>query len=150
MHQRSCCNDESCETNLATTASPTCKACGSEGLPVDPITLKALFTADALRRGVPPEPRFCPDPNCPIVYFGSTGTFTEEDLTVRVHGKHPTDDAVPVCYCFEYTPAFIRKEKGAASKAIAAEIKGGLCDCEVKNPKGVCCLGDVIRVEKGA
>jgi hypothetical protein len=142
----SCCIDASCETKIA--VSTDCQTCGAKGLSVDPITLKALFTADALRRGVPADARFCPTPICPTVYFGSTGTFTEDDLTVRVHAKHPHDDDVPVCYCFEYTPASIRRENGAASKDIAAEIKAGHCACEVKNPKGACCLGDVIRVEK--
>src|SRR5207245_379072 len=139
-----CCADASCETNV----SAVCQTCAVKGLPVEPITLKALFTGDALRRGVPDDARFCPTPTCPIVYFGSTGTFTEGDLIVRVHAKHPQDDNVPVCYCFEYTPATIRRQNGVASKDIAAEIIAGHCACEVKNPKGVCCLGDVIRVEK--
>jgi len=139
-----CCTDMNCETNVST----VCRTCGVKGLPVDPITLKALFTPDALRRGVPIDARFCPTPTCPIVYFGSTGTFTEDDLTVRVHAKHPHDDDVPVCYCFEYTSLKIHREDGAASKNIAREIKAGHCACEVENPKGACCLGDVIRVEK--
>jgi CopZ-like zinc binding protein len=142
----SCCTDASCETNVA--VSTVCQTCGAKGLPVDPITPKALFTPDALRRGVPSDASFCPTPTCPIVYFGSTGSFTEDDLIVRVHAKHPHDDDVPVCYCFDFTPARIRRENGEASKGIGAEIKAGHCACEVKNPKGACCLGDVIRVEK--
>ena len=141
-----CCSETSCETNVA--ASTDCQTCGAKSLPVDAITLKALFTSDALRRGVPHDAKFCPTATCPIVYFGSTGTFTEDDLTVRVHAKHPNDDDVPACYCFNYTPSSIRRANGAASKDIAAEIKAGHCACEVKNPKGDCCLGDVIRIEK--
>jgi hypothetical protein len=148
IEMSSCGTDASCEGNVGTPVSTVCQTCGAKGLPVDPITLKALFTADALRRGVPADAQFCPAPTCPIVYFGSTGTFTEDDLTVRVYAKHPDDGDVPVCYCFEYTLAKIRHERGAASKDIAAEIKAGHCACEVKNPKGACCLGDVIRVEK--
>jgi len=55
---------------------------------------------------------------------------------------------VPVCYCFGYTPPKIREEGKIASQTIAAEVKAGHCACEVKNPKGVCCLGDVARVER--
>ena len=29
---------------------------------------------------------------------------------------------------------------------IKAEVKAGFCACEVKNPAGSCCLGDVNRV----
>jgi hypothetical protein len=142
----SCCTDASCESSVAVSA--LCQNCGARGLPVDPITLKALLTPDALRRGVPADARFCPTATCPIVYFGSTGTFTEDDVIVRVHAKHPHDDDVPVCYCFDYAPEKIRRQSGGASKDIAAEIRAGHCACEVKNPKGACCLGDVVRVEK--
>ena len=141
----SCCTEAACETDARVSL---CQTCGAKGLPVDAITLKALFTPDALRRGIPRDARFCPAATCPIVYFGSTGTFTEDDLTVRVHAKHPQDDDVPVCSCFDYTAAKIRRALGAASKDISAEIKAGHCACEVKNPKGACCLGDVIRIEK--
>ena len=142
----SCCINASCATNVD--VATICQTCGAKGLPVDAITLKALLTPAALRRGVPSDARFCPTPACAIVYFGSTGTFTENDLTVRVHAKHPNDDSVPVCYCFYYTTAEVRHEHGAASKDISAEIKAGHCACEVKNPKGACCLGDVIRIER--
>lgn len=142
----SCCIDGSCETNID--VSTVCQACGAKGLPVDAITLKALLTPEALRRGVPADGRFCPTASCPTVYFGSTGTFSEDDLTVRVQAKHPDEDDVPACYCFAYTVAEIRREHGAASKDISAEIKAGHCACEVRNPKGACCLGDVIRIER--
>ncbi len=33
---------------------------------------------------------------------------------------------------------------------IAREIKAGHCACEVKNPSGRCCLGDVRAYEKRA
>ncbi len=34
------------------------------------------------------------------------------------------------------------------SKEITAEVRAGHCACEVKNPKGTCCLGDVIAIER--
>lgn len=135
--------------------SDICGTCGSRGLLVDPITLKALFTADALRRGVPAHPRFCPAEECVVVYFDHKASlvFTEEDLTVRVHAKHRHDDDVPVCYCFEHSPGTVRREielrgSSTASKTITAEVKAGHCACEVKNPKGTCCLGDVAQTER--
>ena len=82
-------------------------------------------------------------------------TFTESDLTVRVHAKHPGDDSVQVCYCFDYTPAKIEEEiarRGSSSvrATITAEVQAGHCACEVRNPKGTCCLGDIARAEARA
>ncbi len=153
----SCCSDKSCEAKPEAVASDVCERCGETGLSVDPITLKALFTPDALRRGVPVSSRFCSTEDCPVVYFDNAAsrTFTEDDLIVRVHAKHPHDEDVPVCYCFEHSPGTIRSEIGQkgssnASTTITAEVKAGHCACEVKNPKGTCCLGDVAKVEREA
>ncbi len=149
------CDGDAC--TVATGAADSCPRCGSRGVAVDRITLKALLAGDALRRGIPPDPRFCATPECPTVYFdaGTGATFTESDLIEPVHAKHPDDPDVPVCYCFDVTPGAIAEEirrsgTSSASREIAAEVKAGHCACEVRNPKGSCCLGDVARVEKEA
>lgn len=149
----SCCSDkDACDISAV---SEKCPRCGARGKEVDPITLKALLNAEGLLRGVPPAPRFCATPACPVVYFDNSVpiSFNEDLLTVPVYAKHPENPHVPVCYCFGYTPAKIQNEVersgfSSASKTITAEVKAGHCACEVKNPKGVCCLGDVSRVER--
>ncbi len=150
----SCCSQNGCSVE-AQSASDTCPRCETKGSSVDPITLKALLTPNGLRRGVPPGPRFCANPNCDVVYFDNAVpiVFRENELTVPVHAKHPEHDEVPACYCFEYTPRRIREEferggKNTVSKTITAEVKAGHCACEVKNPKGACCLGDIARSER--
>ncbi len=149
-----CCTPTGCSVTDEA-ASELCAACGTKGITVEPITLKALLTADGLRRGVPPSPRYCANPQCEVVYFDTAAVvvFRETDLIVPVHAKHPTEDSIPVCYCFGYTEKSIREEieqSGAstATGSITAEVKAGRCACEVKNPKGSCCLGDVARVER--
>lgn len=124
---------------------------------MDAITLKALLSGEGLRRGVPAAPRFCGTLGCTVVHFDNAVpvVFEEALVTVAVHAKHPEDGSVPVCYCFGHTPATIRREvastgRSSASKIIAAEVKAGHCACEVKNPKGTCCLGDVSTVERSA
>lgn len=134
-------------------ARDTCPSCNATGVRVDMITLKALLNPRGLRRGIPSTPRFCATPTCPVIYFGAGVTFAEEDLSVRVHAKHPHDDEVPVCYCFEHTPGSMREElertaKSTAFATISAEVRARHCACEVKNPKGSCCLGDVKRIEQ--
>jgi hypothetical protein len=129
-----------------------CPSCAEAGAPVDRITLKALLTADGLRRGVPAQPRYCGNADCPLVYFDVDGgvSFTEADLTVRVYAKHPNDADTPACYCFGVTVGAMRGD-GARElrEAVAREVQAQHCACEVKNPKGGCCLGDLVRLERG-
>jgi len=146
----SCCDGKTANT----TSAEHCPDCGNVGSRVDSITLKAMLTASALRRGIPDAPRFCAIERCPVVYFDRQACVTigEPDLRVRVHAKHPTSGSVPVCYCFDYTPATIEQEimrtgSSTARATITREVQAGHCACEVRNPKGTCCLGDVARVE---
>lgn len=132
--------------------STHCPSCGEAGAPVDRITLKALLTAGGLRRGIPAQPRFCGTADCRIVYFDVDGdvTFTEADLTVRVYAKHPHDANTPACYCFGVSVGALTAE-GASElrESVAREVQDQRCACEVKNPKGGCCLGDLVRIERG-
>lgn len=135
-----------------TERSTLCPSCAQAGAPVDRLTLKALLTADGLRRGIPTQPRFCGNADCPIVYFDVDGdvTFTEADLTVRVYAKHPNDAETPACYCFGVNAGAMSGERARELReSVAREVQAGHCACEVKNPKGGCCLGDLVRLERG-
>ena len=136
-----------------TERSTHCPSCTQAGVAVDRITLKALLTADGLRRGIPAQPRYCGNAACPIVYFDVDGdvTFTEADLTVRVYAKHPNDAETPVCYCFGVSVGAMANGAGARElrESVAREVQAQHCACEVKNPKGGCCLGDLVRLERG-
>jgi len=96
---------------------------------------------------------FCAAPDCDVVYFAldpQALIFRRADLLVRVRAKDESD-AIPVCYCFGFTRKDIEDEIAAAGRStvaerISAEVKQGNCACEVKNPSGKCCLGDVMRI----
>ena len=134
-----------------------CPQSGSPGSAVDRQTVKALLTEHALSRLTPGEYRFCPDPSCDVVYFDGDGmTFSIEDLRVPVWQKLPFGTRL-ICYCFGETEASIRAELEArggsqAVERIRSHIAMGRCACEVRNPRGACCLSDVIaavqRVER--
>jgi hypothetical protein len=102
---------------------------------------------------VPAQYYFCAAPDCPVVYFPvepQAPTFQQKDLLVRV-GVKERQDPIPVCYCFGVTRRDIANEiretgKSTIAERIKAEVKTGNCACEVKNPSGKCCLGDVARV----
>lgn len=131
-----------------------CPACGMEGRPVKPVTLRSLLQPH-LRPEVREEPyRFCASQDCALVYYSADGsqTFTRGDLTVRV-GLKERSAPRPLCYCFGHSDESIREEwvrtgKTTVAEAIKAELKAGGCRCEVTNPSGACCLGDVLKEVK--
>jgi hypothetical protein len=99
---------------------------------------------------------FCETPECSIVYFSEVPLryFGTEDLTVRV-GLKETEEPIPVCYCFSFTERDIIEDveqhwEGRIFKEITANVKAGLCACEIKNPSGRCCLGNVQKAMKKA
>ena len=129
----------------------SCPACGTEGKPVKPVTLRSLLQPH-LRAQVRDEVyRFCASPDCELVYFSDDGaqTFTRADLTVRV-GVKERGAPRPLCYCFDHSAESIREEwartgKSTILEGIRAKVKAGACQCEVTNPGGGCCLGDITK-----
>jgi len=96
------------------------------------------------------ERRFCRTPSCEIVYYGGDGrAIAKRDVPVRV-GLKEREDPIPLCYCFGFSRADVREELAAGGQCtiparIAAEVRAGRCACEIKNPSGACCLGEVNR-----
>jgi len=127
-----------------------CPACGALGKPVKRITLGALLKPEA-RPHIPNQEEFCfcRTPACDVIYFRPGEIlFREEDLAVKVGLKEPADPSAPVCYCFGWTPEKIRAEiqvtgKSTVVEQIKAQVKAGNCYCEITNPQGSCCLGNV-------
>lgn len=147
---------ESCRTvpEDASQGPMRCPACGKAGRRVEPITVKAMLGPRALTRASDPEHRFCATPTCPVVYFGANEAFLREDVIVPVFQKEPAGQRI-VCYCFGVGEDDVRRERldagrSRASERITALVKVGRCACEVKNPQGSCCLGNVAALEKEA
>lgn len=100
--------------------------------------------------------RFCETPECPVVYYGPppAPTFLKEDLETRV-GVKETEDPIPVCYCFSFTERQViedmrRHGRSSIRDYIKDQVRAGECACEVTNPSGRCCLGNVARSIKKA
>ena len=92
---------------------------------------------------------YCNEPDCPDVYFSNeeVPVFEKSDLIVKVFSKDNGED-VHVCYCFDWTRKRLTDQiknegKSTAFDEITEEVKAGRCECEIKNPKGACCLGDI-------
>jgi hypothetical protein len=129
-----------------------CPTCGERGKAVDTATLKALLSV-SLTEVRPVAYFFCRTAACPTVYFAGAGDqrFTEASLRERIYQKHPQDDDAFVCYCFRHTPATIKFElthtgRTGVIEAITAGIQAGKCACDIRNPQGSCCLGNVRAV----
>jgi hypothetical protein len=74
------------------------------------------------------------------------------DLNIRV-GQKESDVHRLVCYCFNHSICSIRDEvrttgKSTVVESITAEIRAKRCACEVTNPEGACCLGNVAAAVK--
>jgi hypothetical protein len=130
-------------------APGACPTNGQPGVAVNTLTLKALL-ALPLTVVRATEYRFCRAPDCPTVYYSADGSqlFAEPDLRERVFQKHAAEPATPVCYCFQHTLGSIRDEiarTGASSvvEQIEAGIQADQCACDIRNPQGTCCLGNV-------
>jgi hypothetical protein len=88
------------------------------------------------------------------VYFGTGEVFDREEIVVPVFQKEPEGDRI-VCYCFAVTEGDIRREIAETGRAEAAEritalVRAERCACEVKNPQGSCCLGNVVATARAA
>lgn len=138
---------------LAPTVLP-CPVNGARSKQVDALTVKSLIRK--LPLGMPrTQYYFCESPDCDVVYFAldsQAAVFRRGDLIVRVGAKEAADP-IPVCYCFGFTRKEIQGEVAKTGHStiaarITAEVKAGNCACEVKNPSGKCCLGDVHRAIK--
>lgn len=132
-----------------------CSVCGKAGQPVEKITLKHQVKPEHLETVEHGPFSFCRTPTCDVVYFNANGTLLcKGDLRVRV-GLKETEDPVPVCYCFGFTEKMVADELRATGKStipqrITAEIQAGNCACEIRNPQGSCCLGNVNAAVKRA
>jgi len=139
-----------CSVNANTEAAPVVMACpvnGARSKQVDMLTVKSLVRQ--LPLGMPnTQYYFCDSSDCDA----EAPRFCREDLVVRVGAKE-TAEPIPICYCFGFSRQDIWDEirstgKSTVAKRITAEVEAGRCACEVKNPSGKCCLGDVTRTTK--
>ncbi len=126
-----------------------CPECGQKGRPVGSVTLDHLLEPSA-RELLPAGTAFyfCPTATCDAVYHAAGALrFHQRDLTVRV-GLKVREHPVPVCYCFGYTERDIAEQVATTGRStiageVTAKVKAGECECEIRNPQGSCCLGNI-------
>jgi hypothetical protein len=134
-------------------ANAPCPVGGKPGKRVLLVTVKSLVHAEY---GATLEGRdwfFCDQPGCDVVYFTRDGVTVDKGaLKVRV-GLKEREPPRTVCYCFGHTVESIREEiektgRSTVAASIRKKVEAGECSCEVLNPKGTCCLGDVNKTAR--
>ena len=147
IDREACCNSKIAKQGLLS----QCNECGKTGKPVKRITLEHLLKEDRVSSIRNVQYFFCPSPSYNLVYFSEDGdTFYKTDLTVKV-GLKETEEPIPVCYCFGYTRGmilgdFLKNGRSTIREEIEKNVKEGRCRCEITNPEGKCCLGNVAQV----
>lgn len=134
-------------------ATNACPVCSAKGKPVQGQTIKAHLSV-SLRAVQDTEYLFCKTQTCPVVYFSPDGeqTLTLEQVRERVYQKEPDGEDVFACYCFRHTVGEIRAASPELRIAIVDDIHKGIntgqCACDLRNPQGSCCLGNVRELIK--
>lgn len=141
----SCCQP----TTQANSRVTLCPTCHENGRSVPIITLKSLLKPDALSMLHPKlKYFFCSTSTCEVVYYSEANTFKTQDMKVPVFQKDNRVQ-VPVCYCFGWTRERLNhavEEKNDPIQFIREQVKADRCGCEVNNPQGACCLGNVTSI----
>jgi hypothetical protein len=143
-----------CATNseqacpIAEDAPSMCPVCGMKGQTVSVLTVKSLVR-EHTRVSPTANYKFCRSEDCDVVYFSTNAVFRKPDVKVCV-GLKEKEGSIQLCYCFDYTREDIRRDierlgHTDIAQKIKAEINAGFCACEVKNPSGKCCLGEVTK-----
>jgi hypothetical protein len=153
-----CCSTDSSRAAAAKPPAGTkvnCPRCGQPGQPVARQTLKHQVKPEHLKTVESGSFNFCRTATCEVAYFSDSGVaLTKADVRTRI-GLKETEDPVQLCYCFGFTEAMVREEIHATGgctipQRIAGEVKAGNCACEIRNPQGSCCLGNVTVAVKKA
>ena len=148
-----CCPPGDEASSPSKTTHGLCSLCGGRGTRVSTLTVKSLVRQHSRVAAAPNLYFFCRNRACDVVYFAEKHAFLTRDLKVRV-GMKESLDPIPLCYCFAYTREDICRDMDVSGSSrilmhIKAEIRDGFCSCEVKNPSGTCCLGEIVATIQG-
>ena len=131
--------------------SVACPQCAGVGGAVSAVTVAHHAQPSALEQLAAVEGwRICRTQACLTVYFGAG---QQIDIgAMRSVPFHKSDDPNRlVCFCFDHSVAALYADAAAnptstIKAAITAACGRGLDDCEIKNPQGRCCLGNIALV----
>jgi hypothetical protein len=136
------------EVSVRAPRQSPCPVTGTSGVRVRLQTVKAILRESGLRRLRPATYYFCPEPTCAVVYFSEQGeVYSKDDVRTTVWQKEPVGGRL-LCYCFGEDEQTIASEIMATGTSfaldrVAEHVRSGRCACDIRNPRGICCLGDL-------
>ncbi len=150
--------DDCCRVDIPLQDASVCPTCAVRGKTVSRFTVSVIAKNPEiyLHPEHLPEGKYfiCETKSCPTVYFSSERgiILNRKDVRVKVWQKEDSPE-VPVCYCFHHTISSISDEirkngNTDVPSRISAEVREKNCRCEVTNPQGACCLGNVAKAVK--
>ena len=126
-----------------------CPQCREKGAPVEGQTVKANISISLREVNEHANYFFCRTESCPVVYFDDAEkqTFSVDQIRVPVYQKQPDNPDVMICYCFRHTVGDVIAASAHARHQIINDINAGIkaaqCACNLRNPSGSCCLGNI-------
>ena len=135
---------------ISSIVKTACDNCGEVGRIVAKQTVVHQVKSEKLTAVSDSEYRFCSSADCEVVYYSAdSSVFTTDDVRELVTSKTKGDDR-PLCYCFGFTQGNVRREivlngETTIPTQVTQFIKEKLCACEIRNPSGSCCLGEINR-----
>ncbi len=143
--------DDCCSELQIACGTPTaCPRCGESGRAVWRQTVVHHVKSAKLALIGNAEYKFCAAQSCAVVYFAESGPeFTIDDVREPVTSK-TEGDARPLCYCFGFTEGDVRREiestgESTAPAQVSEFIRERFCACDIRNPSGACCLGNILK-----
>lgn len=84
---------------------------------------------------------FCDDPECNVVYFGDDNSLINKDELRTVVGIKENSEDSTICYCFGVSQGDAIHDQ-TIKDYVVLQTTEKMCDCEIRNPSGKCCLKD--------
>ena len=141
-------SSDCCDTSNGGPRQAACPVTGTPGTRVRLLTVKAILRDASMRRLVPTTYYFCPEPACAVVYFSQQGEcYSKDDVRTTVWQKEPAGSRL-LCYCFGESEQTIAAEIAGTGTSNALDrvkehVRSGRCACDIRNPRGICCLADL-------
>src|SRR5712692_9955433 len=87
-----------------------CPACGAVGRVVADETVQAILKPGHDRQLLAVERSFCRTATCGVLYYGADGRMVKKNAAMVRVGIKETEDPIPLCYCFNFSRADVRRE----------------------------------------
>lgn len=129
-----------------------CPSCSGQSFRVSLKTVFHHVVSEKLQMIQEVQYWFCTSRECDVVYFAENGhAFQVSDLREQVSIKASASEDFPLCYCFGFSSSAVQKATATKTQLVSEMVRGliarKLCECEIRNPSGRCCLSVIIAEE---